>query len=68
MGPTLRRRSAIESQSLCADRPVLAARDQYLTQFLHGSARYLPAEDDFLSENLDWSGYAFETRTTCGFR
>ncbi|AJR23033.1 hypothetical protein TZ53_03870 [Sphingobium sp. YBL2] len=41
---------------------------QYLTQFLHGSARYLLAEDDFLSEDLDWAGYAFETHTTRGFR
>lgn len=41
---------------------------QYLTQFLHGSARYLLAENDFLSEDLNWAGYAFETRTTRGFR
>lgn len=41
---------------------------QYLTQFLQGSSRYLLAEDDFLSEDLDWAGFAFETRTTRGSR
>ncbi|MED5547298.1 MAG: hypothetical protein VYD90_18860 [Pseudomonadota bacterium] len=46
----------------------VSAADQYLTQFLHGSARCLLAEDDFLSEDLDWAGYALETRTTRRFR
>lgn len=67
-GPTLKRRSEIESRSLRADRPGLTARDQYLAQFLHSSARYLPAEGDCQSGDLDWAGYAFETRTTRGFR
>ncbi len=39
-----------------------------MTQFLQGSPRYLLAENDFLSEDLDWAVYVFATRTTRGSR
>lgn len=41
---------------------------QFLVQFLHGDARYLIAEDDLIGPDLEWAGFAFEQRTTNGFR
>ncbi|CAH0356815.1 MAG: DUF4238 domain-containing protein [Sphingobium sp.] len=41
---------------------------QYLTQMLHGDARYLLADDPFLESDLEWAGFKFESRSTHGFR
>lgn len=41
---------------------------QYLTQFLHGDARYMLADDDFIPGDLDWAGFVFDRKTTHGFR
>jgi hypothetical protein len=42
---------------------------QYLVQHLNSlSVRYLMADDEHLPEDLVWAGYAFEQRTTHGFR
>jgi hypothetical protein len=35
---------------------------------LHGSARYMLANDDFIPTDLKWAGYAFDKKTTNGFR
>lgn len=51
--------------------PVEVARvvnRQYLVQFIKGGARYLLADDDFVGLDLEWAGFAFEQRTTRGFR
>jgi hypothetical protein len=40
----------------------------YLTQLRHGEARYMIADDPFLEPDLEWAGFAFEQRTTHGFR
>jgi len=41
---------------------------QYLTQFLHGDARYMLAADDFILGDLEWAGFVFDKKTTHGFR
>ena len=41
---------------------------QYLTQFLHGDARYMLADDDFIATDLDWAGFVFDQKTTRGSR
>ncbi|WP_158213716.1 DUF4238 domain-containing protein [Sphingopyxis witflariensis] len=41
---------------------------QYLTQFLHGDARYMLAHDEFIPADLEWAGFVFEKKTTRGFR
>jgi hypothetical protein len=39
-----------------------------LIQLLHGDARYMLADDAFVKVDLEWAGFAFSQKTTCGFR
>jgi hypothetical protein len=41
---------------------------QYLVQLLHGGARYLLGDDEFIGDDLEWAGFAFDQNTTRGFR
>jgi hypothetical protein len=41
---------------------------RFLTQLLHGDARYMLADDPYLEADLEWAGFKFEQRTTHGFR
>lgn len=41
---------------------------RYLTQFLHGDARYVLAEDDFIAGDLEWAGFVFDQKTARGYR
>lgn len=45
-----------------------AVNQRYLVQLLHGDARYLLADDPYLEPDLKWAGFAFEQRTSRGFR
>lgn len=40
----------------------------YLVQLLHGSARYMLAEDSNLEDDFVWAGFELKQRTTKGFR
>lgn len=41
---------------------------RFLTQLLHGDARYMLADDAYLQSDLKWAGFKFEQQTTHGFR
>lgn len=41
---------------------------RFLTQLLHGDARYMLADDPYLQPDLEWAGFKFEQPTTHGFR
>jgi hypothetical protein len=41
---------------------------RFLTQLLHGDARYMLADDPYIEADLEWAGFKFEQRTTHGFR
>ncbi|PYE92716.1 uncharacterized protein DUF4238 [Rhizobium sp. PP-F2F-G38] len=59
--------SGFSHQSVSAD-VVRLANQRYLIQLLQADARYLIADDDFLSADLNWAGFSFEQKTTRGFR
>ena len=63
-----RRTARLQRQGLSPPDLARMVNRQYLVQLLEGSARYMLADDDFLSEDLEWAGFTFAQRTARGFR